>query len=155
RAESLSRELLARAQDRDVVDLVDDYAAELPLIIITELLGIPIDDRPRFRAYAYAVSVGRGWSHEFPETRARFIAHLHAILESRRREPRDDLVSELARAEQDGDRLSTDEFIAMAYLLLAGGYLTTSNLIGNATLALLRHPEALEQLRGTPALMET
>jgi cytochrome P450 len=137
------------------MDLVDDYATELPLIIITELLGIPIDDRKRFRAFAYAVSVGRGSTPGFADARARFVAQLHAVLEARRRDPRDDLVSDLARAEQDGDRLSTDEFVAMSFLLLVGGYLTTSNLIGNATLALLRHPDALAQLRATPALMET
>ncbi|MFI4925673.1 MAG: cytochrome P450, partial [Vicinamibacteria bacterium] len=150
-----ARELLERGRARGEMDLVDDYATELPLIIITELLGIPIDDRKRFRAFAYAVSVGRGSTPGFADARARFVAQLHAVLEARRRDPRDDLVSDLARAEQDGDRLSTDEFVAMSFLLLVGGYLTTSNLIGNATLALLRHPDALAQLRATPALMET
>jgi cytochrome P450/4-hydroxybenzoate polyprenyltransferase len=155
RVGALARELLERGRARGEMDLVDDYATELPLIIITELLGIPIDDRKRFRAFAYAVSVGRGSTPGFADARARFVAQLHAVLEARRRDPRDDLVSDLARAEQDGDRLSTDEFVAMSFLLLVGGYLTTSNLIGNATLALLRHPDALAQLRATPALMET
>ena len=99
-----ARMLRAGRRVATIVDLIDDYAAELPLIIITELLGIPIDDRrvPRLRApSASAAAVA------IPETRARFVQPASAILESRRREPRGDLVSELARAEQDGDRLST------------------------------------------------
>jgi len=155
RVETLAREMLARGRARGTIDLVDDYAAELPLIVITEMLGIPIDDRARFRAFAWAVSVGRHRDPGFADERDRFVAQLHRVLDERRREPRDDVVSDLARAEQDGDRLSTEEFVAMAFLLLAGGYLTTSNLIGNATLALLRQPDALAQLRATPALMDT
>jgi len=155
RVEALAREMLARERAGGVIDLVNDYATEVPLIVITEMLGVPIDDRARFRDFAWAISLGRQMSPGFAEERARFVAQLHRVLDERRREPRDDLVSDLARAEQDGDRLSTDEFVAMAFLLLAGGYLTTSNLIGNATLALLRHPDALAQLRATPALMET
>jgi cytochrome P450 PksS len=82
------------------------------------------------------------------------IRYLRKIIKKRQANPRDDLVSALARAEEAGDTLSEDERLAMVFLLLVAGHETTVNLIGNGTLTLLEHPDQLEKLRNEPALLK-
>ena len=86
--------------------------------------------------------------------KARFREYLQRVCAARRQSPRNDLISALVKAEQDGDRLSPDELIGMVFLLLIAGFLTTANLIGNGTLALLRNPDQLALLRERPDLTQ-
>jgi len=135
------------------MDLIDDYAFPLPIIVITELLGVPSKDGAKFRAWSNAV-VGvevAGDCELFPEPRraalTNFAAYLRSLFEEKRANPKDDLVSALLLAEEEGDTLSEGELVAMVFLLLIAGHETTVNLIGNGVLALLRHPDQLRKLR--------
>jgi cytochrome P450 len=142
------------------MDVIEDLAYPLPVRVISEMLGVPPEDHTTFR----------GWSHElarsldpnpFPSTETidrlkaaldAFDEYFRGLIAERRRSPRDDLVSSLIEAEEKGDRLSEAELLATLRLLLVAGHETTVNLIGNGTLALLRHPQQLQLLRDDPSL---
>jgi cytochrome P450 len=153
RIEEIADELLDAVQTRRRMELVDDYAFPLPITVIAELLGIPAEDRARFRAWSNAaVTPSRG-----PEGLERFLAemrdftaYLRGLLAERRTNPRDDLLSALLHAEEAGDALSEPELFSMLFLLIIAGHETTVGLIGNAVLALLLHPEHLAALREDP-----
>jgi cytochrome P450 len=157
RIEKLTDELLDAAQDRGRMDLIRDYALPLPATIIAELLGVPVEDRHAFHRGTNAiVSAGASsWAMlEAMPSAWWLVRYIRKLVRKRRAEPRDDLVSALAQAEEAGDTLSDDELMAMVFLLLAAGHETTVNLIGNGTLALLEHPDQLDKLRNDPALIK-
>ncbi|WP_372346892.1 cytochrome P450 [Streptomyces sp. KL116D] len=134
------------------VDLVDAFAAPLPVAVIAELLGIPEADRSDFRRWTtLAFQVGHP---EYAAAVASLHGFLRELVEDKRRAPGDDLLSVLvaARDEDDG-RLSEDELVGTAALLVIAGHETTVNLLGNSVLALLRHPDQLRQLRDHPELL--
>jgi cytochrome P450 PksS len=156
RIEELADELLDAARRRGRIDLIRDYALPLPSTIIAEMLGVPAEDRHAFHrassalisaassSWAMVKAVPNAWS---------LLRYIRRIVRKRRADPRDDLVSALARAEEAGDRLSEDELLAMIFLLLVAGHETTVNLIGNGVLALLEHPDQMDRLRSDPALI--
>lgn len=152
----LADQLLDRAQAQGGMELIAGYASVIPITVIGSMLGVPIANLGRFRAFTYALSLGPGarQAQALAAEKLQFEKHLKAVIAARRAQPRDDLISALVKAEQESDRLSADELLGMAYLLLVAGYMTTVNLIGNATLALLRHPEPLDLLRRDPARLE-
>jgi cytochrome P450 len=149
--------------DRPEVDLVDALTYPLPVIVIAEMMGVPADERAQFKAWSDALVAPLGTAFfevappERVETLRRVRTELEAyfvrLVELRRREPRDDLLSALVAAELEGSRLSFPELLAMLILLLVAGNETTTNLIGNAVLELLAHPEALAAVREDPALV--
>lgn len=151
--------LLDRMQGQGEADLLRDFAEPLPVIVITRLLGAPDEDRERFRRWARIIAAYLGaWSAEDvpPEVSAAAVEmadYMGALLERRRREPGEDLISALLVAEEGGHRLSHDEVIGTAIMLLTAGHETTVNLIANGTYALLRHPQELERLRRSPELV--
>ncbi len=132
------------------MDLVDDFAFPLPIIVICELLGIPAEDRDRFREWSN-VFVSPALSEEdqkrFTASTEQFLGYLHELFERRRAEPGADLVSALVQAEEAGDTLSEDELFSMVVLLIVAGHETTVSLIGNSVLALLTHAGELEKMR--------
>ena len=141
------------------VDLIEALAKPLPVTVIAEMLGIPPQDRAQFARWSAqrarllepTVSLrdrmaADGASHEFNVYVRKVVAH-------RRAAPRDDIVSTLVRAEEEGERLTEQEVLNTVRMLLVAGIETTTNLIGNGTLALLRHPDELERLRKDPSLM--
>lgn len=134
------------------VDLIEALALPLPVTVIAELLGIPIDDRHSFRTLVDRVLHGDG-----PDQSgfADFAAYLTERIEWRRRNPGEDLLSQLIEAKEAGDRLTHSELLATAFLLLIAGHETTVNLIGNGVLELLRHAPQLRQLRTHPALIDS
>jgi cytochrome P450 len=158
RVTQLAGQILDHAKSRGEIELISEYASVIPITVISELLGVPINDIGKFRNFIYALTipqmVGRSDS-VLKAAKSRFTNDLHAIFAARRAAPQDDLVSSLVNLEHDCDRLSPDELIGMVYLLLVGGFVTTVNLIGNGILALLRHPEQLDMLRRNLALAET
>jgi cytochrome P450/4-hydroxybenzoate polyprenyltransferase len=158
RIEQLANQILDGAERRGSIELVSEYATVIPITIITELLGIPVKNIPAFSEFMYALTlsqmVGRR-DEALEKAKLRFTNRLQGLFEQRRQEPRDDLLSALVAAESDGDKLSADELLGMAYLLLLAGFITTVNLIGNAVLVLLRHPDQLALLRAQPALAES
>jgi cytochrome P450 PksS len=146
---------LDAAQPRGGIELIGEYALPLPMTIIAELLGIPPADRAKFRARSagmVSVSTGADLVRVLPRIWL-LIRQLRALFRERRAAPRDDLISALAQVEEAGDRLSEDELLAMAVLLLIAGHETTVNLIGNGTLALLQQPEHAELLRRDASLI--
>jgi cytochrome P450 len=150
--------VVARGDGR--MDVVTDLAYPLPVQIICELLGVPVEDQSTFHS----------WSTELagaidpdplisPEQRERikaagdaFIEYFVDLIDARRTAPADDLLSALIAAEEGGDHLSEEELLGTALFLFIAGHETTVNLIGNGTLALLRHPDQLARLRDDPAL---
>lgn len=153
RVEQISAELIAKLNDGDEVDLLEVFAFPLPITVICELLGIPIDNRDDFREWSnQLLSFG---TPEQVQAAAGAMAgflyqHVTAIAEA---EPNDTFFSALVHADDSGDRLNTEELISMAFLLLVAGHETTVNLIGNAVLALLENPEQLQILKDRPELI--
>ncbi len=155
RAEQILDELLAGRGRHGRLELVSDLAAPFPIVLIAEMLGVPTEDRERFRHWSdQAVrTLGDGTFEDAREGLAAMIElgdYIEAIAEQRRAEPRDDLLSGLVAAEEAGDRLTMTELRATCVLLLVAGNETTTSLIGNAVLALLRHPEQAALLREEP-----
>jgi cytochrome P450 len=158
RVQAIAAGLLDAVQDRGEMDLIDDYAFPLPITVIAELLGVPAEDRDSFREWSDAAVSGNTTQEHLekvliPHMQA-FTDYLHALFEEKRKNPKDDLVSALLRAEEAGDKLSEDELLGMVFLLLVAGHETTVNLIGNGVLALLQHPDQLQKLRDDPSLIK-
>jgi cytochrome P450 len=153
-------EMLAAASGQSELCVIDTLAYPLPVIIIAEMLGIPAEDRDRFRHWSDEVVRGLGIA-TLDDLRAsiragrELVAYLEPIAEARRREPRDDLLSGLLQAEEAGDRLTMGEVFQTVILLLVAGNETTTKLIGNGLLALLQHPAQLALLRERPDLIDT
>ncbi|MFH8410316.1 cytochrome P450 [Streptomyces sp. NPDC018019] len=135
-------------------DLVEALAFPLPMTVICELLGVPDIERETFRAWSNELVSPTG--QEATMTAARdMAAYLDGLIEAKRRSPGEDLLSALVRtSDEDGDRLSQQELLGMAFLLLVAGHETTVNLIANGVRALLRHPAQLAALRADPALLD-
>lgn len=156
--------LLDRVQGAGRMDVIADLAYPLPVTVICEMLGVPTGERDRFRAWSLdiarsldAIALPTG-----PEVIERGRAARHALADyfrvliaERRAAPRPDLLSDLIAAEEQGDRLSEGELMSTLILLLVAGHETTVNLVGNGTLALLRHPAELGRLRADPGLVES
>ena len=144
---------------RPAFDIMQAVARPLPVIVIAEMLGVPLEDRDRFRIWSdqrarlLEPMIGPREREAAKAASRAFDAYFRPIIEARRAEPRDDIVSTLARAEDDGGRLTERETLNMLRLLLSAGNETTINLIGNGILALLRHPEQLQRLRNDPNLI--
>jgi cytochrome P450 len=140
------------------VDVIADLAFPLPVSVIGELVGVPAEDRPSFQPLVRASTAGL----EAFSDNAAIVAALAArdqmhsyfveLLAERRRHPADDLLSGLAEAREHDDALTDDEVISTSILLFAAGFETTTNLIGNGLLALLRHPDEQRRLRDDPSL---
>jgi cytochrome P450 len=153
RMQEIADELLEAVEARGAMDLVDDYAFPLPIAVIAELLGIPLADRDRFRRWSNAVvtpALGLGALAEFGALMGEFVAYLLELFERRRSEPADDLVSALLQVQDGGDAFTEQELFSMVILLIVAGHETTVNLIANAVLALLHHPDQLAELRRDP-----
>jgi cytochrome P450 len=157
RVQEIADALLDRITPRGSADLVGEFALPLPITVIGELLGVPEADRDRFR----------GWTDEMldrpfdpgsdiarvTEGRERMHGYLSDLVAAKRTYPADDLLTDLVQASDEGERLDAQELLAMTFLLLIAGYVTTVSLVGNGTLALLRRPDQLERLRADPSLV--
>ncbi len=156
---SLMHGLLDGIDDLNGFDLMEAVARPLPVIVIAEMLGVPVEDRPRFRSWSdrrariLEPTISAEERADAVLAGADLDAYFAPLVEERRADPRDDILSGLVQAEEEGDRLDGNETITMLRLLLVAGNETTVNLIGNGMLALLRHPEQLQRLRDDPALI--
>ena len=156
RVQSVANELLDGLQAHGKMDLIDDFAFHLPTIIILELLGVPVEDRERFKAWSNAAVspvLSESEMNAFYNHMQAFMAYLRELFAARREQPRDDLISALLQAEQAGDVLSENELFSTVFLLIVAGHETTVNLIGNSVLALLSNPQQLNELKTNPDLM--
>jgi cytochrome P450 len=159
RIEAIVAEHLDAMARGESADLIHDLAEPLPAIAIAELLGVPPEDHRRFRGWSSQLinSLGVPSLEERQrlgtEAAGRILGYLAEIIAARRAEPRDDLISALIQAQDDRDALSDPELLATCNLLLLAGHETTTNLIGNGMLALLREPDELARLRRDPDLV--
>ena len=151
--------LLDAADDPSAFDLMEAVAKPLPVIVIAEMLGIPPEDRAQFAVWSdqRARILEPTLSPEERETADAAMRslddYLMPIISERKADPKDDIISALAQAEEEGDKLTEREVLIMLRLLLVAGNETTTNLIGNGMLALLRHPDQLAALREDPGLI--
>ena len=163
RIRELSRSLLDQTIERGEMDLAADFAVPLPLMVIAEMLGIPIEDRAQFRRWSDAIlnlveTVSGGEeairaAKEFRLAAAEMSTYVADLLTQRRREPKDDLLTRLVEAEVDGERLTEKEIMNFFQLLLLAGSETTTNLINNAVLCFIENPDQLARLRARPELL--
>jgi cytochrome P450 len=152
-------ELIDSVAGSGEMDVIHDIAYPVPVKVIAEMLGVPDRDRDRFKHWSDEIVRTLGVSNLDDFRRSKragdeLRAYLEGVAEERRRNPQEDLISGLLRAEEEGDKLSLAEVFATCSLLLIAGNETTTNLIGNGLLALLRHPEQLELLRERPELID-
>src|SRR5919199_1157344 len=140
------------------MDLIESFAYPFPVTVISDMLGIPREDRETIRGWTenlLSADRRRGRPLE-EETRAglrEFIDYLTELFERKRQTPTDDMISRLLHAEEDGDILDEDEILATVFLMFLAGHVTTVNLIGNGVVALLTHPEELATLKANPELL--
>ena len=141
------------APDRRM-DLIEAFAYPFPVTVISDMLGIPREDRETIRGWTEdLLRVDRGRVDE--EVRAglrEFIDYLTELFERKRLAPADDMISRLVHAEEDGDVLDEDEVLATVFLMFLAGHVTTVNLVGNGVVALLTHPGQLAKLKADPGL---
>ena len=151
--------LLDTIADPSRFDLMEAVARPLPVIVIAEMLGVPPADRSQFkrwsdqRARLLEPTIGMRERRSGESAQRAFDAYFRAIIKARRKTPGDDILSALVQVEDEGERLSEREMLNLLRLLLIAGNETTTNMIGNGVLALLRHPDQLERLREDPALI--
>jgi cytochrome P450 len=154
--------LLARALGQGGMDVIEDLAYPLPVTVICEMLGVPVDDHLAIRGWSADIArsldaIGLRVDDSIVErgrvARRALADYFRALVPERRARPRADLLSGLLAAEEQGDKLTEPEVIAMCLLLFIAGHETTVNLIGNGTLALLRHPAELARLQREPGLV--
>ena len=140
-------------------DLMEAVANPLPVVVIAEMLGVRPEDRDRFRVWSnqrarlLEPTISPRERAVAAEAGEALSAYFRPIIEARRAEPQGDIVSALVQAEEEGDVLTAREVLNMLRLLLVAGNETTTNLIGNGMLALLRHPDQIERLREDPSLI--
>ncbi len=162
------RELVDRLLDdalaRREVDLVDALASPLPVTVIAEILGVPVEDRDRFRTWSNEITgaptsdlFGRPVDVEQKERgetgRAEMSEYFARMAEARRREPKEDLITALAHAEFEGKRVTRNEMLEILMLLLIAGNENTTSLVGNAVVQFIRHPDAFAEIRQDPELL--
>jgi cytochrome P450 len=164
RIRAITGDLLTAAAAAGQLEVISQLAYPLPVRIISELLGVPVEDHPRFAGWsarlAHSLQPDFGLDPIAAKARAEaaavagdeFAAYFRELIAIRRAEPAPDLLSAMIAAEDDGQRLTEDELIATCVLLLVAGHETTVGLISNAILALLRHPDQLALLQNDPGL---
>jgi cytochrome P450 len=156
RISAITGALLDGLAGRGEVDLLASFAFPLPITVICELLGVPVADQDDFRTWT-ATAVADDAPAELARAHGTAMtSYLVALIEAKRRDPADDLLSALIAARDDADRLSEAELVSMIFLLLVAGHETTVNLIASGVLALLLNPAELARLRAfgsDPALI--
>jgi cytochrome P450 len=159
RIQQITDELLDAVQSQGRMELIGDFAFPLPITVISELLGIPVEDRPNFRIWTSALF--NASSNLFQSVRSvpieaqLFADYLRNLIALRREHPTDDIIGHLVQVEEEGDRLSENELISMIFLLITAGHETTVNLIGNGTLVMLQHPDQWRLLQQHPEYIES
>ena len=160
---AIAHELLDQVAQTGTMDVVKDFADPLPVIVIAELLGVPPQERARFKAWSDKLIAGSfqerrrmrqtGVHQATDATVNEMSSYFEQMIAQRRRQPEHDLMSKLIAAQLDGEQLSQKELIGFCVLLLVAGNITTTNLISNAVISLDEHPEVVKRLRAEPQLI--
>ncbi|HFC12605.1 MAG TPA: cytochrome P450 [Anaerolineae bacterium] len=161
RIAALSHQLIDAMLEKGQCDLLTDFATPIPVQVIAEMLGVPVEMSQALLDWSHAMvgmyQMARSAEQERAAVQAaqEFVAYLRGYVAQRRNDPRDDLITRLIQVEEAGEKMSEDELISTCILLLNAGHEATVNVIGNGVLALLRHPEQLAKWRQDPALTPT
>lgn len=154
--ERITEELLDEMETKADPDIMRDFAAPLPFIVISELLGIPKEDRAKFQVWTSAmVDTSESGQDATNQALREFKQYMQTLIEEKRNHPGEDLTSKLIYAEEDGQKLSESELYSMLFLLVVAGLETTVNLLGSGTLALLLHKDQLENIKRQPDTIQT
>ncbi|YAR63564.1 cytochrome P450 family protein [Bacillus cytotoxicus] len=158
RIQHIADTLLDHVEQKRSFHFIRDFSFPLPIIVISEMLGIPKEDQAKFRIWSHAVID----SPEIPEEKieneeklSEFITYLQYLVDLKRKEPKEDLISRLIQAESEGGQLSAAELYSMIMLLIVAGHETTVNLMTNTVLALLENPDQLQLLKERPELIDS
>jgi hypothetical protein len=158
--EEIADSLIDAVSSREEMEVMEDFANPLPAIVTAEMLGVPIDDHRRLKDWSqdFAEMLGNfqhnpGRAAKVARSLEEMTAYFQEAVRRQATRPTEGLVNALSVAELDGDRLTEEEVVANVIVTLVGGQETTTNLIGNGLLTLLRHPEEMERLRRDPALV--
>src|SRR5438552_9412476 len=153
-------ELLEPLLQRGYMDVINDLAATLPAIVTAEMLGVPTSDCDRLKAWSADFAEVLGNFQHNPDRASRTLkcveemtAYFRVAIRRMKTEPREGLINALMTAELDGDRLTEEEIIANCIVTMVGGQETTTNLIGNGVLSLIRNPDQLQKLRDDLSLI--
>jgi cytochrome P450 len=156
RIESITHDLLNQVIEKGNTDLINDLAFPLPITVIAELLGVPLQDRDTFREWGKRIvgSAGsqfyvehHGLEEKFASAQKEMDDYFNRIIDKRTSSPQSDFISSLIKAEFDGHHLSRDEILDFCTLLLLAGHVTTVNLIGNMIFSLLQNPQEFKKLK--------
>jgi cytochrome P450 len=139
------------------MELVSQFAYPFPVTVISDLLGIPREDREQIRGWTEnLLRIDRGRDQGMDEEVRRglrdFTSYLTELFERKRHEPTDDMISRMVRAEEEDETLSEDEILSTVFLMYLAGHVTTVNLVGSGVVALLTHPDQLAKLKADPGL---
>jgi aspartate racemase len=156
------KRLIDAVQDKGEIDIIAELGEPLPSIITAEMLGVPVEDRHQLKDWSQTFAEMLGNFQHNPERYARVLktvndmtAYFHDKVRQMRTHPREGLIHSLMTAEVDGDRLSEEEVVANSIVTMVGGLETTTNLIGNGILTLLRNPGEMQRLRHDLTLIPT
>ncbi|MCY8802116.1 cytochrome P450 [Bacillus spizizenii] len=154
--EQITEQLLDEMEKENKADIMKSFASPLPFIVISELMGIPKEDRAQFQIWTNAMVDTSESNRELTNQALReFKDYIAKLIQDRRIQPKDDLISKLVHAEENGSKLSEKELYSMLFLLVVAGLETTVNLLGSGTLALLQHKEEFEKLKQYPEMIAT
>jgi len=156
--QTLTDELIASVQDAGRMDVIRDLAYPLPIIVVAELLGVLPQERDLFKSWSddFGILLGSGTptpdiAKQAQRSVLELADYLRNVVKQRREHPKNDLITNLIAVEEEGEGLSEEELLGLCVLLIWAGNETTRNLIGNGLLALLRHPDRLQQLKDEPS----
>ena len=158
--QEIGDDLLDRVQTRGRMDIIADFAAPMPAIVTAEMLGVPTEDHTNLKKWSADFAEMLGNFQHNPDRIPRVLestnnltTYFQAAIDKARQHPREGLIHSFMTAEIDGDRLTDEEIVANCIVTMVGGQETTTNLIGNGLLTLMRNPEQLAQLRADPSLI--
>lgn len=160
RTEEITTALLDEIDGADEIDFIKQFAGPLPTLVISDMLGVALDDRGDFKRwsddliFSFDPLKDEETTNRMNDSGEAMRAYFDETIAARRADPQDDLISDLIRAQAADDSLSDDEIMSMCTLLLIAGNVTTTDLIGNGLYALLTHPDQMEKLRADPSLIE-
>lgn len=152
RIQQIADDLIDQMQGTGQADLINAFSFPLPITVIAEMLGIPAADRDKFRDWTRTLLFVPD-ADENRRAAIEFGMYMNSMIDERRENPQDDVLTGLIQAEESGDRLDRMELLSMLFLLLVAGHETTVNLIANGTLLLLQHPDQMQKLKNDPALI--
>lgn len=154
-------ELIGKVQDKGSMDIISDFACLLPVIVIARMLGVPEEDRSKLHQWSNDLSrildllMSLEAYEHINKVAIEFTEYFRELIAEREKRPKEDLLSALIAARDQGDRLSKEELLATCMMLFATGEESTVNLIGNGMLALLHHPDQMELLKREPAIIQS